>query len=59
MTVIEECFAIVPDGQSTPAALFRELEDAMEWGLARYGGDRFTIKRFAYRESAAGEASAN
>src|SRR6185436_4126520 len=33
------CYAIVPDGSDEPAALFEELEDAMDWGLRRYGGD--------------------
>jgi hypothetical protein len=38
------CFAIIPDGTTEPAALFEELEDAMEWGLRRYGDDRFQIR---------------
>jgi hypothetical protein len=38
------CFAIIPDGQNTPAALFAELEDAMDWGLHAYGGDAFRIR---------------
>jgi hypothetical protein len=38
------CFAIVPDGQEAPVALFAELEDAMEWGLRIYGGDAFRIR---------------
>lgn len=38
------CFAIIPDGNSQPAALFNDLEDAMDWGLKRYGGDAFKIR---------------
>lgn len=45
------CFAIVPDGQHQPTALFDDLEDAMEWGLKKYGGDRFSIRRFTYLEA--------
>ena len=37
-------YAIVPDGSSDPAALFEELEDAINWGLHRYGGDAFQIR---------------
>lgn len=45
------CFAIVPDGHAQPTALFDDLEDAMEWGLKKYGGDRFSIRRFTYLEA--------
>jgi len=38
------CYAIVPDGTDEPAALFEALEDAMDWGLRRYGGDAFQIR---------------
>jgi hypothetical protein len=38
------CFAIFPDGSVKPAAVFENLEDAMEWGLQRYGGDAFGIR---------------
>jgi len=38
------CFAIFPDGAATPSALFENLEDAMEWGLKRYGDDAFGIR---------------
>lgn len=38
------CYAIIPDGTNDPAALFENLEDAMEWGLARYGDDSFQIR---------------
>jgi hypothetical protein len=38
------CFAIIPDGNTEPAALFEELEDAMDWGLRRYGDNAFQIR---------------
>jgi hypothetical protein len=37
-------FAIIPDGQNIPSALFTELEDALDWGLTTYGGDAFRIR---------------
>jgi hypothetical protein len=37
-------FAIIPDGQNVPSALFTELEDAVDWGLHTYGGDAFRIR---------------
>ncbi len=37
------CYAIYPDTESTPTAVFSELEDAMEWGVERYGDDKFKI----------------
>jgi hypothetical protein len=37
-------FAIFPDGQNVPTALFAELEDALDWGLDTYGGDAFRIR---------------
>jgi len=39
-------FAVVPDGTTEPAALFRELQDAISWGLQRWGPDRFAIRGF-------------
>jgi hypothetical protein len=44
-------FAIVPDGREDPVALFDDLEDAMEWALKKYGGDRFQIRHVSYVES--------
>jgi len=38
------CFAVIPDGQDAPAALFTELEDAMDWGLRAFGGGGFRIR---------------
>lgn len=39
------CFAVVPDGQDEPAAVFAELEDALNWGLRRLGNDAFSVRR--------------
>jgi hypothetical protein len=38
------CFAVFPDGAGSPAAVFEDLEDAMDWGLKRYGDDAFGIR---------------
>lgn len=38
------CFAVIPDGQDAPAALFVELEDAVDWGLRTFGCDAFRIR---------------
>jgi len=38
------CFAVIPDGAVDPAAVFEDLEDAMDWGLKRYGDDAFGIR---------------
>jgi hypothetical protein len=43
-TTMMSCFAVFPDGAATPAAVFTDLEDAMDWGLERYGGDAFGIR---------------
>jgi len=37
-------FAIVPDQTQQPAALFAELEDAIDWGLRTFGTDAFRIR---------------
>ena len=37
-------FAIFPDDSEGPAAIFIELEDAIAWGVHRYGADRFSIR---------------
>jgi hypothetical protein len=38
------CFAIIPDRSHLPLALFADLQDAMDWGLSRLGGNSFRIK---------------
>jgi hypothetical protein len=38
------CYAIIPEGESLPSALFTEIEDAMDWGLHAYGGKAFRIR---------------
>jgi hypothetical protein len=37
-------FAIFPDDSEGPAAIFMDLEDAIAWGVHRYGADRFSIR---------------
>lgn len=37
-------YALIPDGDQQPAALFAELEDAIDWGVQRYGADAFVIR---------------
>lgn len=37
-------FAVVPAGEGDPSALFVEIEDAIVWGLERYGSDQFRIR---------------
>jgi hypothetical protein len=38
------CYAIIPDKGAQPAAVFECLEDAMDWGVQRYGNDGFRIR---------------
>ena len=38
------CFAVFPDEVNRAVAVFNELEDAMEWGLQRYGDGAFRIR---------------
>jgi hypothetical protein len=40
------CFGIVPDDREEPSAIFANLEEAISWGLAKYGADRFRIRRW-------------
>jgi hypothetical protein len=47
------CFAIIPDGVDVPVAVFENLEDAMDWGVRKYGGGRFTIRHMPVTQSAA------
>jgi hypothetical protein len=42
--MISCCFAIIPDRTHQPLAMFSDLQDAMDWGLKRLGGDSFRIK---------------
>ena len=41
---MREAFAVIPDGNSSPAAVFTTLEEAIDWGLSRYGSDSFRIR---------------
>jgi hypothetical protein len=51
--IVTCCFAIIPDGVDVPVAVFENLEDAMEWGVRKYGGGRFTIRHMPVTQSAA------
>jgi hypothetical protein len=47
MTIVEPapcCFGIFPDGVPRPVAVFQDLEDAIDWGVRRYGSGRFGIR---------------
>jgi len=44
LIMIPCCFAIIPDRTHQPLAMFADLQDAMDWGLKRLGGDAFRIK---------------
>jgi hypothetical protein len=55
------CYAIIPDGATQPAAIFEDLEDALDWALRRYGADSFLLRHLnlmrverADRQGAAG-----
>jgi hypothetical protein len=37
-------FAIFPDDSPGPSAIFAALEDAIDFGVHRYGADRFSIR---------------
>ena len=50
------CFAIIPDGADIPVAVFENLEDAMEWGVRKYGGGRFTIRHMPVTQASAARA---
>ena len=45
------CFAIIPDGVDVPVAVFENLEDAMDWGVRKFGGGRFTIRHMPVTQS--------
>ena len=51
------CFAIIPDGVDVPVAVFESLEDAMDWGVRKYGGGQFTIRHVPVTEAQARQLS--
>jgi hypothetical protein len=51
-------FAVIPDGRTEPVAVFFDLEDAVEWGLACMGSDNFRIRGVALRTAEAGRPAA-
>ncbi len=50
---MSHCYAIVPYDRNEPVALFDDLEDAMEWGLKKFGGDKFRIRHVSFVETGA------
>jgi hypothetical protein len=40
-------FAVVPDDEKRAMAMFADLEQAIEWGLATYGSDAFAVRYLA------------
>jgi hypothetical protein len=42
-------FAVIPDSSKQPTAFFPDLGDALNWGLRRYGSDRFVIRAYQLR----------
>jgi hypothetical protein len=41
---MRDAYAVIPDEECAPTALFSELEAAISWGLERYGSDAFKIR---------------
>jgi hypothetical protein len=57
MTKLPIYFAIVPDGDREPIALFRDLDEAMVWALGTLGSDRFVIRKIALARDATAAAT--
>jgi hypothetical protein len=38
------CFAVVADDEEQPAAAFQNLEDALDWAVARFGSNGFRVR---------------
>lgn len=43
-------FAIVPEGDEQPSAVFWDLEDAMAWANDRFGSESFRVQRLELTE---------
>jgi len=41
------CFAIIPDQEHQPIAVFADLQDALDWGMWRLGGSTFRVKHIS------------
>ena len=41
---MRDAYAVIPDEECAPTAVFSELESAIMWGLERYGSDSFRIR---------------
>lgn len=44
--IVTCCYTVIPDSTGEPVAVFEDLEDAVDWGLRRYGCDAFGIRYF-------------
>ena len=53
------CFAIIPDHTHQPLAMFADLQDAMDWGLKRLGGNSFCIKYISIARIESEDAAPN
>jgi hypothetical protein len=49
---MRDAYAVFPDGNTTPSAVFFDVEEAIDWGLTRYGSDAFCIKGLAVQAMA-------
>jgi hypothetical protein len=49
---MDDAYGVYPDGLDRAAAVFQELEDAIAWGLARFGEDHFAIRYCPVRVAA-------
>jgi hypothetical protein len=58
MTALLNGFAVIPDGRTEPVAVFFDLVEAVDWGLATLGSDRFRIRGVALRTADAGRPAA-
>jgi hypothetical protein len=51
---MRDAYAVIPDGDAAPSAVFFDVEEAIDWGLTRYGSDAFRIKGLAVEPVAEG-----
>jgi hypothetical protein len=49
---MRDAYAVIPDGNSAPSAVFFDVEEAIDWALTRYGSDSFCIKGLAVQPMA-------
>ena len=49
---MRDAYAVFPDGNTAPTAVFFDVEEAIDWALTRYGSDCFCIKGLAVQPMA-------